>query len=78
MTPSRKGLYKFCEDCKHKLDINMKYPCKYSHKQVRGLVKYERDFTKCLLLEKKDIGLEKFKEQYLLEYEIDFDDINIK
>lgn len=52
MTPSRKGLYRFCEDCKHKLDTNMKYPCKYSHKQVRGLVKYERDFTKCLLLEK--------------------------
>ena len=53
MTPTNKGNYKFCETCKHKLNIDVKYPCTYSHKQVRGDVKYERDFTMCLLYEWK-------------------------
>ncbi len=54
MTPSRKGLYSFCDDCKFKLNDGSKYPCSKSHKQVRGDIKYERDFRICLLKEIKE------------------------
>lgn len=49
MTPSRKGNYTFCDNCIHQIkSSNLKYPCTKSHKQVRGDIKYERDFVICL------------------------------
>lgn len=52
MTSSRKGLYDICAGCKFKIQEG-KYPCSKSHRQVRGRVKYERDFDICLLKERK-------------------------
>jgi len=52
MTPTRKGLYKECETCKFKIqDGKHKYPCQKSHKEIRKAsgVKYEKDFTNCVL-----------------------------
>lgn len=56
MTPTNKGNYLFCEDCKHKIlkpfdKSSEKYPCYYSHRAVRGDIKYEKDFQVCLLKE---------------------------
>ena len=51
MTPSRKGLYAECVGCRFLLKDGSKYPCSKSHKEVRGKVRYERDFTKCLVRE---------------------------
>ena len=58
MTSTNKGNYKQCEDCEYKIlkafdASSEKYPCYYSHGAVRGDVKYERDFSKCLLWEKR-------------------------
>ncbi len=55
MTSTNKGNYQECITCIFRIKYSEnivcseKYPCYYSHKAVRGLVKYERDFTKCLL-----------------------------
>jgi len=54
VTPTNKGNYSFCIGCRYHIpeqfDVSSaKYPCMWSHAAVRGLVKYERDFTKCLL-----------------------------
>jgi hypothetical protein len=59
MTPTNKGNYSFCKDCKYHIkkafDISSeKYPCYYSHRKVRGDIKYERDFKECLLYEKEN------------------------
>ena len=56
MTPTNKGLYTFCINCKHR-NKKSKYPCKYSHRKVRGDIKYERDFKICLLKEKMIVTL---------------------
>lgn len=58
MTPTRKGLYYFCEDCIFKQENGTKYPCIKSHREVRKSadVKYERDFTMCYLKIKKEIN----------------------
>ena len=53
MTPTSKGNYKQCDDCKHKTNTGDRYPCTYSHSKVRGDIKYERDFRICLLWEAK-------------------------
>jgi hypothetical protein len=50
MSSTNKGNYKFCLNCKYKLNKG-KYPCSKSHRAVRGDIKYERDFTECLLKE---------------------------
>lgn len=49
MTPTNKGRYIQCEDCIYKTEEDKKYPCKYSHKEIRKAanVKYERDFKIC-------------------------------
>jgi hypothetical protein len=54
MTPTNKGNYPFCHDCKFKIKdaSSTKYPCYHSHNAVRGGVKYERDFKECLKYEK--------------------------
>jgi hypothetical protein len=54
MTPTRKGLYKECINCKFKLNYG-KYPCSKSHKEVRqnsnGIgIQKEIDFEFCGLL----------------------------
>lgn len=50
MTPTNKGNYIFCVDCRHLLEEkNQKYP----YKRVRGEIKYERDYKRCLEYEKK-------------------------
>lgn len=56
MTPTRKGLYYFCEDCIFKQDNKSKYPCTKSHREVRRSagVKYEREFTMCYLKIKRE------------------------
>ena len=61
MAPTRKGLYSFCIDCKYKIreldyvsTAYLRYPCEYSHKAIRGKVKYERDFKECLKYERKE------------------------
>ena len=54
MTSTNKGNYSFCYDCKHLLSNSAKYPCSKSHKEVRGEIKYERDFTVCLKRELTD------------------------
>lgn len=54
MTPTRKGLYLFCNDCIFKIHNNdLKYPCLKSHKEVRKSdnVILERDFKICKLKE---------------------------
>ena len=55
MTPTRKGVYEQCQDCIHKTNEPVKYPCSYSHKAVRRAsgVHYERDFKVCGLKETK-------------------------
>lgn len=60
MTPTNKGNYIFCKDCKYHIEkpfdkSSKVYPCYYSHSAVRGDVKRERDFEKCLLREPKEI-----------------------
>jgi|688.fasta_scaffold1136184_2 hypothetical protein len=57
MTPTNKGNYDFCHDCKFYIikpfdASSFKYPCYYSHDTVRGEVKYEKDFIDCLKYEK--------------------------
>jgi len=49
MTPTRKGLYAECSSCKHKDESKGKYPCSYSHKEIRIASghKRERDFERC-------------------------------
>ena len=56
MTPTKKGLYKQCLDCIHKINTEDKYPCTYSHRQVRknSNSKLEREFTTCGLREVRD------------------------
>jgi hypothetical protein len=56
MTPTNKGNYTFCNDCKYHIKktfdaSSIKYPCYYSHSAVRGEVKFEKDFTTCLKYE---------------------------
>jgi len=58
MTPTNKGNYSFCIGCKYHIPkpfdaSSEKYPCYYSHSEVRGEVKYEKDFKECLLKETK-------------------------
>lgn len=58
MSSTNKGNYSFCNGCKYHItkpfDISSeRYPCMYSHKAVRGDVKYEKDFKICLLREEK-------------------------
>ena len=49
MTPTNKGNYVFCDNCLYKKEYSKeKYPCYYSHKAIRGDVKFERDFKVCL------------------------------
>jgi hypothetical protein len=59
MTPTNKGNYSFCSDCIYHISVpfdasSIKYPCYYSHKAVRGDVKYEQDFKVCLLKEQEN------------------------
>jgi hypothetical protein len=58
MTTTNKGNYTFCTNCKYRIitpfDVSSeKYPCYYSHRAVRGDVRYERDFKQCLLYVKE-------------------------
>lgn len=53
MTATNKGNYPFCDSCRFKIlepfdGSSKRYPCYYSHRVVRGKVKYERDFKECL------------------------------
>lgn len=59
MTPTNKGNYPECTDCKYYIPkpfdaSSEKYPCYYSHSMVRGDIKTEREFRHCLLYEQKE------------------------
>ena len=49
MTPTRKGCYPECKDCKYLLKEDTKYPCSFSHKKIRiaSNETLERNFKKC-------------------------------
>ncbi len=49
MTPTHKGNYIQCDTCIYKPNEDVKYPCMYSHKDVREASGeyYERDFKEC-------------------------------
>ena len=50
MTPTRKGLYDLCLDCKFKIkESQLKYPCEFSHKTIRvnSNSNLEREFHTC-------------------------------
>jgi len=58
MTPTNKGNYEFCHDCKYHIKepfdaSSKKFPCYYSHFAIRGNVKFERDFKICLKYDKE-------------------------
>ncbi len=54
MTPTRKGRYTQCDTCVYKTKEDVKYPCSYSHKEIRQAsgIHYERDFIICGLYKK--------------------------